>query len=86
MPLPVVLKEYDPIFGDSYYKLRVRLLSRENRHPILDVRWYDHRKKEWTTRGISLPLQSLESLESTLSLFLTESSQLIKQFNEEKKK
>jgi hypothetical protein len=86
MSNPVVLKEFEPIFGDSYYKLRVRLLSRNGRMPVLDVRWYDHRAQEFTIRGVSFPVGSLENLKHFLLSNLDEVPQLIEQFKKENRK
>jgi len=73
---PVVLKEFDALYGDSYYKLRMRLLSREGRVPILDLRWFNHRQQEWTSRGVSLPVESLDSLMRSLTENIEEIKQL----------
>jgi len=85
MDRPVVIKEFDPVFGDSHYKLCVRLLSRHGRFPVLDVRWFNIQEREFTTRGISFPVASLDKLRSLLLLNLDEVPQLIQQYNKEKR-
>ena len=84
MPEIVVLKEFDALYGDSSFKLRVRLLSRNKRMPVLDVRWFDLKEKEFTTRGISFPTARLDNLRLLLTA-IDEVPQLIAQYREEQK-
>lgn len=80
LPTLTVLKEFEPLFGDSYYKLCVRLLSRNGRMPVLDIRWYNHRDKEFTSKGVSFPAESLEKLRRLLLYQLDEVPQLIREY------
>ena len=57
-----ILHEFNPLYIDSRTALRVRLVSRQQRAPVLDIRWFDIILNKWTHFGVSIPIKSLAKL------------------------
>lgn len=72
-----VLHEFAPLYKDGSSELKVRLASRDERMPTLEIRWWTE-QKGWSSNGVSIPVKQLENLKLTVIAAIAAAKELTK--------